>query len=171
MSALLPRPFCTAAGASSRRTCSVSNANSSSISAPSEHAVPQNGDPMAKPHSASNPRVACADLEDSDRRIEALERDREARVGADAVRCCRVHSMNFLNPSTDEEAAMNRDLFGGQQREQGIRIIGPQFPQRDPAAGQHREAAPPITARNRRGGLDRTQLGRQTFAIRHVFHG
>ena len=53
-SAPLPRPLRTAARASSRCTPSVSKTNSFTSSAPSSNTpVPQNAEPMAKPHSAA----------------------------------------------------------------------------------------------------------------------
>ena len=39
--------------------------------------VPQNADPIAKPHSADRTRSSSANLEDPDCRVEALERHRE----------------------------------------------------------------------------------------------
>ena len=83
-SAPLPRPLRTAARASSRCTPTVSNANSTTSSAPSWNTpVPQNAEPIANPHSAvPKPGSSCAHLEDADRGVVAVERDREAGIRA-----------------------------------------------------------------------------------------
>ena len=84
LSAPLPRPFRTADRASSLCTPTVSNANASTSSAASLNTpVPQNGEPIAKPHSpVPNPgsisRIWKIPIAVSD----SLQRHREARVGA-----------------------------------------------------------------------------------------
>ena len=150
-SAPLPRPFCTAARASSRRTCErVERELEQHLGAFLEHAgAPERRSDREAPLGRLEPGVAVANLEDSDRRVEALERHGEARVGAGRRAAAASTSMNFSNPSTvDGGGEMNRDTSSVvSSANSDAASVGPQLPQRDPAAGQHRQTASPIAAR------------------------
>ena len=143
----------------------MSNAKSSTSSAPSSNTpVPQNGGPDGEaPLGGAETGFELAHLEDADRGVEALDRDREAGVGPGRALPHALHAMNRSKPSTVVGGGeMNRATSsvvsiarsdGASEARSSRRMT--------PLAGQHRQACSPVGADDRlRVGLDdlRVQL-------------
>ncbi len=114
--------------------------------------VPQNANPIAKPHSAvRETRLELPDLEDPDRGIHAVRHHAEADVVA-----CRALAMRprdeALEPVDRRRRRRNesRHFVGREHRQQRRRVREPQLPQRHHRARQHRQRLPPVRFRRRR---------------------
>ena len=105
--------------------------------------VPQNGEPITKPHSAvPKSGVELPDLDDADRGVEAAQRDRVAGVGAGDALAQR--------PADESLEAFDRGrrwrnearhLFRRQQRAQRRGVRSAQLAQGDETTAQQRQTA------------------------------
>ena len=145
-SAPVPRPFLTAARASSRCAPIASNANSiTSLRAVHEHArAPELGREREPPLGRTEVGLERPHLKQADRRVGSARHDREAHVlagGALPVRPRDEPLEPFHGRRRRRDEA--RDLFGRQRREERRRIARPQLAQRHQRAGQLGKAAAP----------------------------
>ena len=147
-SAPLPRPFATAARASSRWTPTMSNAKSHGEPrrVHEESRAPEIRAEGEAPFGRLERRIELPHLEDADGGVEALGHDREADIAA-----CRALAMRPLDEPLEafdrrrRRRNEPRHLARREQRRRAARAsVSRSSRSRTAAAGQHRQRLPPV---------------------------